>query len=185
MTLLTVVIFGSPSITTFFTTGLVSNLYSVITWPPSITTVSDFFSASITLISGPRTKRQRFKKDYLISDFIHLDCASATRTKESPGYVLHHVLWQSLHTRNSMFHRTMKTKSNIITQISINSQRSPYSDVRLKPSLYLQKPLTQLMFCSLLRTTLSITGYNFYLKNYLLIISYLFRLVLRIHNYRC
>lgn len=73
--LLTMVIFGSSSITISFTTGFVSiRLYSVITWSPSTTIVSTFGPVSVTrvtllimglvlksLISGPRTRRKRCK----------------------------------------------------------------------------------------------------------------------------
>lgn len=103
MTLLTVVIFGSPSITTSFTTGLVSmSLYSVITLSPFTTIVSTFGPVSITRVTGPRTRKQRFKKDYVISDLIHTNftsyfyqCNLHQYTKESPGWMHDSVFWQS------------------------------------------------------------------------------------------
>lgn len=126
MILLNMVIFGSPSIITSFTTGVLPNtLYSVITWSPS--TLSSFEPVSITwvnlltLISGSRISRERRKKDYLITDLrnaiLPIPFTSATCiTKQSPGLVDLRVFCAVI------------TTSKMITQNSINSKRSTYMD---------------------------------------------------------
>lgn len=99
MTLLIVVIFGSPSITTSFTTGLVSiSLYSVITWPSFTTCVPTFGPVSITwvlitLISGTRTRRQRFKKRFIMLYLIKAIFTSATCTQKGHLGGLHYSVF--------------------------------------------------------------------------------------------
>lgn len=91
MTLVTLVIFGSVSITTSFTTGLVSvciSLYSVITWSPFTTTPSTFGPVvitwepwiigpvSITSIWGPRIRRQICKNYYSFISLMQFYCCT-------------------------------------------------------------------------------------------------------------